>query len=351
LIYTYRNAASTVPVAADGTVIFPPVPVGDRGTLEFSVQNTGTSSATVSSINLAQPSASFALQQLPGLPLNLDPGATISFPISFTPNNTGTLTASLRVNSTNFTLSGSGNQPASLPPYEFEAPAGGAQPAQQPSIGLHLTAPYPYAVQGVLELSFVSTVFTNDPAVQFASGGRTVNFTIPANTTQALFNGNSPTIALQTGTTAGDIVIEPSFTVQNGFDLTPSSPQTLTLSIGRSAPRLLSGTITSQTLTGFTLVLSGYSTTRSVRQLDVQITPRSGDSFSTTRLTIDVTSASSTWFQGTTSQAFGGAFLIGIPFSLQNGSSTDDLVRRIQSLNITAANEVGTSEAMTVAIP
>ena len=250
-------------------------------------------------------------------------------------------------------------QPAAAPAQQPAAPAqqqptaqqAPAQPAQQPSIGLHLTAPYPYAVQGVLELSFVSTVFTNDPAVQFASGGRTVNFTIPANTTQALFNGNSPTIALQTGTTAGDIVIEPSFTMQNGFDLTPSSPQTLTLSIGRSAPRLLSGTITSQTLTGFTLELSGYSTTRSVRQLDVQITPRSGDSFSTTRLTIDVTSASSTWFQGTTSQAFGGAFLIGIPFSLQNGSSTDDLVRRIQSLNITAANEVGTSEAMTVAIP
>jgi hypothetical protein len=113
---------------------------------------------------------------------------------------------------------------------------------------------------------------------------------------------------------------------------------------------LLSASITSQTLNSFTLVLSGFSTTRTVRQLDIQITPRQGEDFSTTRLTLDVSSASSGWFQSTASQPFGGAFIVAIPFALQNGSSTDDLVRRLQSLSVTAANEIGVSNGVSVPI-
>jgi hypothetical protein len=350
LTYTYTSAASVVPVADGGVVIFPPIAVGDRRDMEFTIQNTGTSAATISSINLAASSVVFTLEQLPGLPFNLDPGASIAFPMGFTPNNTGSLTASLRVNSSSFTLSGSGTQPAALPPYELQAPAGNQQPAQQPSIGLALESPYPLALRGTLTLTFVSSVFADDPAVQFASGGRSVNFTIPANSTQALFNGGVTTMAVQTGTTAGNIVITPSFAMQGGFNMTPATPDSLTLTIARSAPQLLSASITSQTLNSFTLVLSGFSTTRTVHQLDIQITPRQGEDFSTTRLTLDVSSASSGWFQSTASQPFGGAFIVAIPFALQNGSSTDDLVRRLQSLSVTAANEIGVSNGVSVPI-
>ena len=351
LIYTYTNAASSVPVTDSGTVIFAPTQVGKSGSLDFSVQNTGTSAATISSINTAAASAVFTLQQLPNLPLSLNPGETISFTVGFAPNNTGSLTATLRINSSSFILSGTGTQPAALPSYQFQTSTSSPQPAQQPTVGLTLAAPYPLALNGTLKLTFIPEVFTDDPAVQFASGGRTVNFTIPANSTHALFNGSTSTMALQTGTIAGNIVVTPSFAMQGGFDMTPASPETLTLTIARSAPQLLSASITAQTLTSFTVVINGYSTPRSMRQLDIQVTPRQGENFSLTHLTIDVNSAASAWFQSTTSQGFGGTFLIAVPFVLQNGSSTDDLVHRLQSLSITATNEIGASNSVSVAIP
>jgi hypothetical protein len=351
LTFSYSSAASPVPVNDGGAVIFPPIPVGKDQTLEFVIKNTGTSVATISSINLAASTTVFTLHQLPGMPFNLDPGATASFLIGFAPNNTGGLTATLRVNSSSFTLSGSGTQPESLPPYQFQGPSGNQQPAQQPAIGLTLATPYPHALQGSLRLTFASMVFTDDPAVQFATGGRTVNFTIPANSTRALFNGTATSVPLQTGTTAGNIVITPSFAMQGGFDLTPATPDALTLTVERTAPELLSVSVIAQTLNSFTLVVSGYSTTRALRLLEIQFTPRQGENFSTTRFTLDLASSASGWYQGTASQGFGGTFLVSIPFVLQNGSSTDDLVRRLQSLTITATNEIGASRELLVPIP
>jgi hypothetical protein len=325
--------------------------VGSSSSLSFSIQNTGTIATTISSINLAASSQVFTLQQLPALPFNLNPGASVSFLIGCVPNNTGSLTATLRINATSFTLAGSGLQPASLPAYRFQGPpTGNLQPAQQPTLGLTLNSPYPLPLQGTLRLTFVSSVFIDDPAIQFASGGRSVSFSIPANSTSATFNGNAATIALQTGTTAGTIVLTPSFATQGGFDLTPASPDVLSMTIQRSAPQLLTASVSAQTGTSFTVIVNGYSTARTIRQLDIQITPRPGQTFSTTHLTLDVNSASSAWFQSAASQSLGGSFLVAIPFVL-NGSGTTDPIHLLDSLSITATNDVGASSAVSVAIP
>jgi hypothetical protein len=199
-------------------------------------------------------------------------------------------------------------------------------------------------------MTFTSAVFVDDPAIQFASGGRTANFTIPANSTRALFNGNL-SIPFQTGTTAGTVSITPSFAMRSGFDMTPLSPDSLSIAIPKAAPQLLSAGITSQTTNSFTLVLSGYSTSRSMRQFDVQFTPRQGENFSTTKLTIDLNTAASAWYQSTASQGTGGSFLVAVPFVLQNGGSADDLFHRLQSLSITATNDAGASAAIAVPIP
>lgn len=349
LLYTYTDAAGTNPVAAGGTIIYAPTAVGTTSSVKFTIQNTGTSATTISSINLGTTTSLFALQGLPALPLSLSPDATVSVTVNFLPSNTGPSTATLLVNSTAFTLSGTGNPPAPLPPYQFQGPTGNQQPAQQASIGLSLTSPYALPLRGTLTLSFTSTVFTDDPAIQFANGGRTINFTIPANSTQALFNGNT-TVPLQTGTTAGNIVITPSFAMQSGFDMTPPTPDVLTLTVQRVAPQLLSASVTSITLNSFSLVVSGYSTTRSLRQLDIQVTPKQGTSLSSTHLTIDLTSSSSAWFQSNASQNFGGTFSITIPFTLANGSSTADLVHLLQTLSVTANNDVGTSNSLSAPV-
>jgi len=351
LIYTYSSASDSVTVTDGGVVIFPPLSVGSAETLNFTIQNTGNTAAAISSINLAAPSTVFSLQKLPALPFTLNPGAMLAFSASFQPNNTGTLTATLRVNNSSFSLSGAGTQPAALPSYQFQGVSSNPSPAQQPTVGLTLASPYPLALQGTLTLTFASAVFTDDPAIQFASGGRTVNFTIPANSTQALFVGNSTSMPLQTGTTAGTIVITPSFSTTGGFDLTPAGAAALTLTIARAVPQLLNASITAETQTSFTLVLSGYSTTRALRQLDIDVTPKQGQTFSSTHLTIDVSSAASSWFQGFGSQQFGGSFLVAIPFNLSNGSSNSDLVHLLQALSITGTNDVGASSAVSVTIP
>jgi hypothetical protein len=351
LTYTYTSAASTIPIVDSGVIIFPPLGVANSENLSFSVHNTGTGATTISTINLTAPGGGFVLSQLPALPINLDPGTTITFPIGFVPNNIGSLTGTLRVNNSSFNLSGTGTQPAALPNYQLESPTGNQLPAQQLTIGLTLASPYPLALEGTLTLTFVSAAFIDDPSVQFASGGRTVSFNIPANSVQALFGGNATSLALQTGTTVGSIVITPAFAMQGGFDLTPSSPSVLTLTIQRSAPQLLSASVTSKTLSSFSVVLNGYSTTHAIRQLDIRLTPQSGQTFSATHLTIDVSSASSAWFQSTASKGFGGSFLVTIPFALSNGNTTDDLVQLLQSLSITATNDVGTSSEVSVSIP
>ena len=348
LTYSYANSVGTTSVAAGGTVVFAPLAVGSTESVNFTVQNTGTSAATISSINLAAASTVFTLAQLPGLPLSLAPNATITFTASFAPNNTGTLTATLAVDTTSFVLSGTGTPPPSLPAYQFQGPSGTLPAAQQPAIGLSLSSAYPLAVQGTLTLTFVSDVFTDDPSIQFANGGRTVNFTIPANSTQAVFGGNNTTVSMQSGTTAGSIVITPSFATQSGFNLTPASPTVLTLTVPHAVPQLTAASITSATTNSFTLVLNGYSTTRVLTTLNVQFTPNAGTNLTSSNLSISVSTASAAWFQSTASDGFGGSFVVAIPFTLQGGSASANLVSLLQSLSITAVNDVGTSSALSV---
>jgi hypothetical protein len=178
-----------------------------------------------------------------------------------------------------------------------------------------------------------------------------VSFTIPANSTQAVFTGGATSMPMQTGTTAGTIVITPSFATQNGFDLTPSSPTSLTLTIASAVAQLSSESVTSETLTSFTVLLGGYTTTHGLTQLNIQINPKPGDNFSASNLTVNVSAASSAWFQSAAAQPFGGAFLIAIPFVLSSGNSTSDLVHMLQSLTITATNSVGVSSSISVPIP
>jgi hypothetical protein len=350
LSYAYTSPSAPTSVSENGTVFLPPTSVGATQMAQFSIQNDGTGAATLSSINASSPGGTFVLQDVPELPLSLEPGGAITFSVVFTPATTGALTGVLRINTTGFSLSGTGMQPAALPAYRLTTSTTTPQPAEQATVGLTLSSAYPLAVQGTLTLSFLSDVFTDDPAIQFASGGRTVKFIIPANSTQALFNTVSSTIPLQTGTTAGTIVLTPIFSLQGGYDLTPPAPATMTLTIPRSAPRLLSGVITNQTINTFSVALTGYSTTRSLKQLEIQVAAKAGENVATSRLTLDVTSAAAAWFQGATSQEAGGGFQLSIPFALQNGNATDDLVRRLQSLTITASNETGASAPLVIAI-
>src|SRR5207253_938209 len=115
-----------------------------------------------------------AVSKLPALPANIAAGDVLSFTVTFSPQVVGAAGGVLRVDSLVFPVSGVANPPAAMPNYTYTGASGAQEPLQQIGAGLTLASTYPLNLNGILTLTFNSDVFANDPAVQFATGGRTV---------------------------------------------------------------------------------------------------------------------------------------------------------------------------------
>jgi hypothetical protein len=247
-------------------------------------------------------------------------------------------------------LIGSGTQPPALPSYTITGLSATLAPMSQPSVGLTLASPYPVALTGTLTLS-VSGSLPPDPAVQFASGGLTVPFTIPANTTHALFANQSQQVFLQTGTVASTITITPAFATQaGGIALTPASPQTSQGTVPLSAPTIIEAQASNQSSNQFALTITGYTTTRSLSSLTLQFTAAAGFNIPTTQVSADLTQASAVWFGSATSQSFGGQFSLTVPVTLQSTSSLANLLAAISGLSVTVTNAAGMSNSLQVTV-
>jgi hypothetical protein len=222
--------------------------------------------------------------------------------------------------------------------------------ASQPAVGLQLDRSYALPLSGTLTLAFNSEVFANDPAVQFATGGRTVNFTIPAGQTAAVFPNNRNTISLQSGTVAGTITLTPSFvTTEGNINLTPVTPPALNLTVAQTAPRLLSVQLQGKTASGFTLLVTGYATGRSVTQMDFTFTPVVDIAVSTSRLTLNVEPSFTAWYSSMPSQAFGSLFTATVPFTMQGDlGNLTNLSDAIQAVSVTISNRQGQSTSARV---
>ena len=354
LIYSYGSAAGSNTVIPSGTVVFSPAKVGQSSTLTFSIQNQGTLSATIASIGLASANSVFQIKNPPPLPLTLNANATAGFTIVFTPTNTGLASDSLQVGSQTFSLSGIGSAPSPLPSYQFQGASGTLAAFEQPSVGLELSAPYDMPVNGVLTLAVSPAASVVDPAVQFLSGGRTAAFTIPAGSTKALFDGNASQVQFQTGTVAGTISFTPTFSTAGGYNLTPAAPASLAVQIPQGEPVLLSAQVSALAANSFSIDVTGYSTSRSMSSLDVQITPNGSAHLAATHLTIDASTSFLVWYQSASSSTYGSLFTVTIPFTLQKGatipSATTSLTTSIQSISVTATNALGTSPPVSVPI-
>jgi len=351
LTYSFLIDGVSTTVANNGTVIFTPAAVGSTSSLKFLISNTGTASTSVASIGLSAASTVFTLTNLPRLPISLAAGASAMFDISFAPAVQGSSTATLKVDTLTFTLSGTGNAPPALPAYRFEGASGAQQPLQQPVVSLTLAANYPLPLSGTLTMAFNSAVGTNDPAVQFSTSGRTVAFTIPANSTRAIFANNSDQIRVQTGSIAGTITLTPSFLTDGGINLTPSAPSSLNLTVAAAAPRVLTVASTLRTANSLSILVSGYATSRSVTQIEVSFTAVSGENVGTTKITIPAESSFLGWYQSAASVPFGSLFTATIPLTftgdVTNVASPSDT---IQSVSVTLTNALGTSPAVSLTL-
>jgi hypothetical protein len=344
LAYSYTSNGTTISTSQVTGVVFPSIAVGKTENVNFTVTNSGTSSATITLIT-ASPTPPFSAPTVP--PSTLNPGQSTSFPITFAPNTVGPVTGALSVNGVIVPLFGGGSAPPTLPSYTLTGPSGTVSPATQENVSLTLASSYPVDIDGVLTLT-TSGNFGTDSAVQFSTGNRTVDFVIPAGSTSANFAGQGSEIPLQTGTVAETITLAPTFTTASGVDLTPSSPTTLQFTVASLAPVLESAQITNATASSFTLLIVGYSTTRSLGSLNVTFNPATGFNLATPTATFDLSQVAAFWFESATSRAtFGGQFEVTIGFTLTGPvSKTSTLIQAIASVSATISNSIGTSNSV-----
>jgi hypothetical protein len=351
LRYSYAVGGVDVPLTTN-SVSFPPLSTGQTGSLVFSVTNRGTAAGSVVSVGVLDTRGVFRLRSLPPLPSTVDPEGRFTFIVDFTPLVAGLAPTTLVIDGTGFVLNGFSSAPPPLPTYQFTGATGVQQPFQQPSFGLSLNTSYPQTLRGVLTLSITPDNFATDPAVQFSSGGRSVAFSIPANTREAIFPSGATRLQLQTGTVAGTIVIEPTFITENGTDLTPATPTRLSMTVPRTAPVLLSARVSARSGTALSINVTGFATGRSLTSLEFEFKGDDTTTLGTARFTVSVSAEALVWFQSAASQSLGGQFTVDVPFTLRldGGTATADITTRLRSVTVRAVSDVGPSNTLQVAI-
>jgi hypothetical protein len=348
LSFSVNQAGTEVPVQPNGTINFPTIPVGSRSTAQVTITNTGTTSAVFSSIG--SPSTEFRVIELPPLPATIAPNQNLTFRLLFNPSTTGPITSTLRADNFVFNLSGFAGTPPDLPPYRIEGLPSVVDPLQQPAVSLTLDAPYAIDLTGTLNLSFNSESFAVDPALQFINGGRSVNFTIPANSTRALFGNNSTQIRLQTGTVAGSIVLSPTFATAGGINVTPNAARSASASVAARTPAVVSADVTASGPNTFVLSVTGYSVSRTLTRLNAEFAVKNGQRVSATQQSFDITTPATLWYRSTASQGFGSLFTATVPFTVQGLPATNLISDFLESVTVSLANELGTSNTVRVQV-
>lgn len=227
-----------------------------------------------------------------------------------------------------------------------QAPA----PGSQAIVDLTVPIAFPEDVTGTLTLGFSPDAVNpaDDPAIQFATGGRVVSFTIPANTLQARFGNNTEAgpIAFQPGTVAGTLTIAGAF--QTG---TVETPFSTFRTIPRQAPRLHSLRRESSVGPNITLGINLSSTTREVTQLMVRFETSqkvrlscgaaTGCSERAGALVLDVKSRFDSWF--TADSSFGSTSILHIPLFV------DESLRG--TFHFSLGNSMGPSNTLGYPVP
>jgi len=296
------------PLSAGATVNFGSVDVGSTGTQNFSLSNTGAANITVASVTVS--GTAFTL--VPGLtlPVSIGPGQSVPFQVTFTPQS-GTLAQGvLTVDTRAFTLTGQGlNPPLPTASIVLASTVGGS--AQQNSVSIQLASASKVSGTGTLTMAFQSSVtdVTSDPAVQFLSGPlRVASVSISPGATSAEIGGQ-PTLAFQTGTTAGTI----TFTLAiNG-----AGTQQATLNIPPS-PVILDAFTAVRLLGSLNISFSGYDNTYSASQLAFTFYDLKGLALPQGVINVDVASTFQQYFSTT---QVGGSFALLATFPVTGNSS------------------------------
>jgi len=210
-------------------------------------------------------------------------------------------------------------------PLIIGAPTGTGS-GQQPTITVSTLGQALGDVNGTLTLAFVSSVGGTDNTIVFQNGSRSIAFTIPQGSVTA------PNITVITGTVAGTITLTASL---------PGNPDVVQTIVIAPAVPVISSVVLQQVTGGLNVVVEGYSNTREVSSGSFTFTVSSGNTLSQATITVPLTSAYTTWFNNTASNATGGQFKLTVPFSVTQGSAM-----AVTKVSVTLTNVQGASPAV-----
>ncbi len=214
--------------------------------------------------------------------------------------------------------------------------------SQQLPVGVSLSGTYPVDIDGTIALTFAPSVNppagVDDAMIQFSSGGRSINFTIPAGSLKPTLT-NASSITILTGTTAGTITVTTTLTT-NGAVL---SSKTNTIVNNPGVP-FISSVSFQQTPGGVTVTVVGFSSTRDMVSGLFHFAPASNMSFTQSDITVPLASAFSTWWSNTAqSNPYGTQFTLTVPFTLSTQSTS------VVSVTVTLTNSKGDSKPVSPA--
>ena len=175
------------------------------------------------------------------------------------------------------------------------------------AISIKLARAYSQDIQGQVALSIAPNTSSSegaanqaDPRLRFANGQTTATFTVPAGSTSV----SLPIIS--TGTVASTVTVSASNLRSAGANLNVF-PSAKIFSIA-PAPPVVTSACYSQSQTGVTLQMNGYSTTRELLKADMTV---GNQSFET-----DLSGIAASYFADPRSISAGGAFALTVPLDL-----------------------------------
>jgi hypothetical protein len=266
-------------------------------------------------------------------PLQIGPGQSSLFQVSFTPRLPASYSGTLAVDNRSFVLAGLGLDPP-LPSASMVFSSSIGASAQQNSLTIPLASAAQRSGTGTLTMAFQSNItgVSADPAIEFLSGPLHIaTVTIAQGATSALIGGQ-PSMAFQTGTTAGTITF--SLTLEN------NTPQQTTLIVPPS-PIILSVENAVRLLGSVNVSFSGFDNTYSASQMAFTFYDLKGNIVPQGVINVDAGSMFQQYFS--TTQA-GGAFALLATFPV-TGETT-----QIGSVTAQLTNSVGATTALQIPI-
>ena len=209
-------------------------------------------------------------------------------------------------------------------------------PAHATPVAFVLASPFPSPLAGKLVMTFTSKadVAGDDPMTRFSNGTRTVAFTIPANSTAAVFD--TP-VSLTAGTVAGTIRLAANF--DNG-------PQDVTVATTEitSTPPTITNVVALRTGNGLEVQITGYAPSRKITTAEFTFDLIKGGKAS--RETVVANAVGTTfaaWFTSPTSIQFGSAFSYLQSFDYSGGNVND-----VQSVTVRLTNAQGSTTSQVI---